>query len=339
MTPSPPDTTQNAGVGNLLLHDREVSTVFDLMGHRENDMTSALGWGLAQSPRLLMALVRAVTDARIDQADAVIRLQEHHETGGFTDVEILVPDRLHLILEAKRGWNLPSAAQLEHYAQRFREDDTGMVQSIVVLTQWGATSFVERQLPTWPFAYERRVLGWGDVVSMTEKVARKGPLAERHLLRELATYLRGVADMRDTDSNRVFVVALSSGSGDGWPFSYIDVVEQHDRYFFPATGKNWPKVPPNYMAFRYWGRLQSIRHVDDYVIDTDMSRHFRGVPSVEWDPHFVLQLGPAIRPTREVRTGPKIVRSARVWVDIDLLLTSETITEALELTKQRRQAD
>lgn len=321
---------------SLVLHDREVPTVFDLIGHRENDMTAALGWGLSQSPALLTGLVRAVADVSVDPAATVIRLQEHHQTGGFTDVELLVPDLLHLILEAKRGWNLPTAAQLEHYAQRFRADAPGMVQAIVVLTQWGATSLVERQLPTWPFAYPRYVLGWGDLVELTERAGQQGPLAERHLLRELATYLRGVADMRDTNSNSVYVVSLGSRMGEGWPFNNIQIVEDHDRYWFPASGKNWPKVPPNYLGFRYYGRLQSIRHVDGYVIDTDVTRHLPEAPSQEWEPHFFFTLGPPIRPDHEVPTGRRIQRSARVWVDIDLLLTAPTISDALELTKQRR---
>jgi hypothetical protein len=325
-------------VPNLVLHDREVPTVFDLMGKRENDMTAALGWGLAQSPALLRSVVHAVADVAIDPDEVVIRLQDYHTTGGFTDVEILVPDRLHLILEAKRGWNLPTAAQLEHYAQRFRSDAPGMVQAIVVLTQWGATSLVERQLPAWPFAYPRLVLGWGDLVELTELAGRSGPLAERHLLRELATYLRGVADMRDTNSNSVYVVSLGSRTGGNWTVNNIQIVEDHDRYWFPASGKNWPKVPPNYLAFRYWGRLQSIRHVDGYVIDTDPSRHLAVAPSEEWEPHFFFTLGPAIRPDHEVPTGRRIQRSARVWVDIDLLLTAPTISDALELTKQRHAA-
>ena len=317
------------------MHDREVPTFFDLMGHRENDMTAALGWGLSQSPALLRSVVAAVTDVRIDPAEAVIRLQDYHETGGFTDVEILVPDVLHLILEAKRGWNLPGSAQLEHYARRFRADATDMVQSIVVLTQWGATSVVERQLPAWPSAYPRKVLGWGDLVGLTEAAAKQGPLAERRTLRDLAAYLRGVADMRDTNSNSVFVVALGNRMGAEWPITNIEIVERYDRYWFPASGKNWPKVPPNYMGFRYYGRLQAIRHVDSYVIETDISRQLPDAPSQEWEPHFVLTLGPPIRPDHDVPTGKRILRSARVWVDIDLLLTASSITEALELTKQR----
>jgi len=84
--------------------------------------------------------------------------------------------------------------------------------------------------------------------------------------------------MRDTDSKRVFVVALGNRMEADWPLNNIQMVEDYDRYFFPASRKNWPKVPPNYVAFRYWGRLQSIRHVDGYVIDTDMSRHLPASP-------------------------------------------------------------
>jgi hypothetical protein len=39
-----------------------------------------------------------------------------------------------------------------------------------------------------------------------------------------------------------------------------------------------------------------------------------------------------------MRTGKGIVRFARVWVDIDLLLTAQSITEAAELTRRRRAA-
>lgn len=142
--------------------------------------------------------------------------------------------------------------------------------------------------------------------------------------------------MRDTDSNRVYVVSLGNRMEADWPMNNIQIVEEYDRYFFPATGKRWPKVPPNYMGFRYGGRLRSIRHVDGYVIDTDMSRHFPGVPSREWDPHYVLTLGPAIRPDHEVRLGRSVQQSARVWADIDALLTASTITDAWELSKRRR---
>jgi len=323
-------------VSTLLLHDREVATFYDVVGHDENDMTAALGWGISRSPRLLKLVVGAVTDREFDPEEAVIRLQEHHAEGGFSDVEAQIPDQIHVIFEAKRGWNLPSHDQLALYSRRFAPDQPDVVQAIVVLTQWGAESMVERQLGHWPLPYPRSVLGWADVVRMTETAGSGARPAERSLLHELATYLRGVADMRDTDSNRVFVVSLSRGRIEGWPMDLISVVEDHGKYFFPATGKRWPKVPPNYMGFRYFGQLQSIRHVDSYTIDTDIGRHFPGAPSREGEPHFVLTLGPPIRPPHRVANGRGVVRSSWAWADIDLLLTAESITEARELSRERR---
>jgi hypothetical protein len=107
----------------------------------------------------------------------------------------------------------------------------------------------------------------------------------------------------------------------------------------PVVVGNWPKTPPNYIAFRYWGRLQSIHHVDEYTIFENPHQADPAWPDLGWDPHFLLTLGPAIRPPTEVRTGKGIVLSARVWVDIDLLLTSATITEAAQRTRERRAAN
>lgn len=118
--------------------------------------------------------------------------------------------------------------------------------------------------------------------------------------------------------------------------SMVGIVEDHRRYFFPVGRGGWPKTPPNYMAFRYGGLLQSIHHVDDYTVATEMADHLPGVPPTGWDPHYVLTLGPAMRPHHEVRNGPSVRRAARVWADIDLLLTAHTVTEAMKATRLRR---
>jgi hypothetical protein len=62
-----------------------------------------------------------------------------------------------------------------------------------------------------------------------------------------------------------------------------------------------------------------------------------GGPDLKWEPPaYLLRLGPPIRPDHEVRTGNGIPRSTRVTVDIDLLLTSPTITDAYHLSTARR---
>ena len=119
---------------------------------------------------------------------------------------------------------------------------------------------------------------------------------------------------------------------------------QRHRYFHPVGGSGWPKTPPNYLGFRYGGRLQSIHHVDSYIVVADgeaMAAAFPEMPSATWEAqdvftkaHFLYRLGPAIAPAHEVKTG-EIYRNGRVWAALDLLLTSQTISKARDLTQQR----
>jgi hypothetical protein len=323
----------------LRLHGSSVDTVFDLLGQNENYMTFALGWGLSRNDAILRRFVERVATGAALEPPVVVELQKYDPAdGGFTDIELLSAG-FHVIVEAKRGWEPPSEAQLHRYELRLTRAGRP-VQRVVILTQNGAETVVRYQVGPWQPAPPARVeiLGWSDAADLIRAAGRGGPLAERRLAAELAAYLRGVADMRNIESNSVYVVSLATSSFPGWPpdLTSVDVIEKHGRYFFPGTGKNWPKAPPNYVAFRYHGRLQSIHHVDEYTIVQDMSPFFPGAPDTsDWDPHFLMTLGPAIRPDHEVRTGKGIVRSARVWVDIDLLLTAKTITEAAEQTRRR----
>ena len=325
-------------VPDLLLHARSVLTVFDLLGHDENDMTAALGWGLARNPALLRGFVAKVASDRGVYDDLVVELQTHDETDrGFTDIELRCPE-LHAIVEAKRGWSLPSEAQLRRYEARFAAAGANE-QRFVVLTQNGAEHVVRHRLGTWspPELVDVVVLGWSNIVGLAELAARTGSPVERHLAHELASYLRGVADMRDTNSNRVWVVALTRRSWKDWPADLTPVaeVEQHRLYHYPSEG-SYVKVVPNYIGFRYDGRLQSVHHVDGYELVDSPHGHVPGAPALDWDfPHFLLRLGPPVRPDHPVRTGG-LYGSARHWADLDLLLTSATVREAVDATKTRR---
>jgi hypothetical protein len=102
----------------LLLHGRPVATVFDLLGDKEDDVTYSFGWALANSERLVRALLASAFGAGIEQGEVTaLLLQQSIPGAGRTDIEIET-ERLHLILEAKRGWELPSQEQLAQYAGR-----------------------------------------------------------------------------------------------------------------------------------------------------------------------------------------------------------------------------
>ena len=143
--------------------------------------------------------------------------------------------------------------------------------------------------------------------------------------------------MERADSNWVYVVSLGSGTPPGWGISWIDIVSKKGHYFHPVSGKGWPNEPPNYIAFRYKGKLQSIHHIDSYEVITNPHKHIPEIPNEEWDPHFLYKLGRAFAPSKEVLTG-NIYPNGRVWCMLDTLFTSNTISEARDLSKKRASA-
>ena len=324
----------------LIQHSRPVQTVFDLLGRDENDMTAALGWGLNRSASLRARMLERLAAGTTASEPVVIELQRHESAdGGFTDIEVRAP-QVHVIVEAKRGWALPSEDQLRRYEARFVAFGAPE-QRFVVLTQNGVEELVRRRLAGWvaPPPAELRILGWSEVASIAAKASREGSLAEREIAKELSQYLMGVAEMRDTNSNAVHVVSLAPNSWEGWPpdLTPIDEVVKHRVYHYPTTGGNYPKIVPNYMGFRYWGELQSIHHVDSYEVVDSPFGLIPGAPELRWDhPAYLLQLGPPFRPAHRVRTGKGIFRAAPVSADLDLLFTCGTIVEARDATRARR---
>lgn len=317
----------------LVLHNREIETIFQLLGEKENDLTYSVGWALYRSPNFLQEFLRSIIGFKDSTDDVILRLQHHRDPGGFTDVEVELPGQFHIIIEAKRGWSLPSASQLQKYAPRF-EKSACPVQRFVVLTECSvefATHHLECQaakgVPVQP-------LPWKMVVKSAAHASAQGSHAEKRLLQELTSYLGRVTTMQNTDSNWVYVVVLASGTPEGWKVSWIDIVKEKRRYFHPVGISGWPKDPPNYIAFRYYGRLQSIHHIEAYEVFNDPHESFPEIPKDDWGPHYLYRLGPGFAPADEVRTG-NIYKNGRVWCMLDTLFTCKTISEARDLSKSR----
>ena len=174
-------------------------------------------------------------------------------------------------------------------------------------------------------------VGWKEVAQLTS--VPKANHAEKRLLAELRTDLAGIVRMQNQTSNLVFVVSLGSGTPPWSSLSWTDIVNQKRRYFHPV-GKGWSKVPPNYMGFRYGGRLQSIHHVKSWKIVDDIHEEIPELSPKGWPAHFLYTLGPPIVPPKTVKNG-KVFPNGRVWAMLDLLLTSDTVSDARDLTQQR----
>lgn len=325
-------------VGDFYLQSKKISNVFQLLstlGTYENDMSRSVAWALGQCPEFLKEFVKSLTGAEIEPANTSIRLQVAKKSAGITDVEIESFGKAHIIVEAKRGMTFPTEKQLSMYAKRLAADGMG-VKCLVALTDcpepYVKAHFGIQELSGVPVVH----VSWAEVAKMARQAHARSRLKEKYLIEELLGYLKGLVTMQQIDSNWVFVVALSNQTPEGWGLSWIEVVTRKHRYFHPV-GNNWPATPPNYIAFRYGGELQSIHHIDGYDVVTDLHEAIPEIPKGEiTGPHFVYHLGPAFRPDHRVPS--QIPRSGRRWCMLDTLFTSESIAAANKLSAKRNNA-
>ena len=197
-------------------------------------------------------------------------------------------------------------------------------------------SYAARRLPAQLEGICIHHLSWRDLQALASKARALATGSQEKLwLRQLIQHLQEFVSMERQTDNRVFVVALAhEPMVADQTHTWIDVVEKDHCYFHPV-GNNWPVQPPNYIGFRYGGRLQSVHHIDSFEIVQNLATHNPLWLETDSD-HFVYRLGPALRPAREIRTG-NIFRNGRVWCTIDTLLSGAfaTIADARDETDRR----
>ncbi len=158
---------------------------------------------------------------------------------------------------------------------------------------------------------------WRQVYKLSkEATAQERSNENKRWLRTFSEYVGGLLDMEMKYSNRVFVVSVG-GHPEKWTITFRDIVEQRKRYFFPV-GDRWPDPPPNYLAFRYNGQLQSIHHVKSYTTFTRPHALFPEAPKNQvWRLHLCVELGPAIHPPRRIpaaRGSEGATESGVFWI-------------------------
>lgn len=323
----------------LKIGNRQINTVFDLLGSKENDMTFSLGWCLSNCEPFLKSFCEKLGwTGSLEHVQ--IDLQKHDfEDGGFTDIEISVPGAWGAVIEAKRGYTLPNRdGQLQRYAQR---SCLRLPDSLICILSSYNENFVEA-LPAYKDPVGNcpvKAISWKSIHQMVVECKADCNHAQKRLLDEFLSYLKGFISMQNKTSNMVYVVSLGSDQPEGWDISWIDIVQKKSLYFHPVGVNGWPAEPPNYIGMRYWGKLQSIRHVRETEIVTSLHEHISEIPErggIYEHPHFLYHLGPEIKPAGlEVPTGASW-RSNRVWCMLDTLLTCPTI-KAAQIETERRE--
>jgi hypothetical protein len=317
----------------LKLYGRIVPTVFDLLGENENDMTRALGFALSRSEQLLEHFMSDLGLPPIMHNDNIIQLQTGRAGIGITDIEIM-SEEIKIVIEAKIGTELPLVSQLERYATLCCNPfGTATLVAITNATPEYADHIINILVVPGVDIIHR---SWRQIRRLAQMAhATASGILEKNTLSEFISYLGGILDAEIIFSNRVYVVSLGGGYPKGWKISWMDIVQQHHKYFYPVGIRSWPTQPPNYIGVRYDGRLQRIYHVCNWEIVPDLRVSFDQPNGPDWSAQYLLHLDSEIIIHKEVLNGPRVSRSLRVWCMLDTLLTCNTISEALTMTEQR----
>lgn len=305
-------------------HGKACSSVFDLLGHGENDLTAALGFTLARSSRLLTRLVARLVP-KGEAAGAAIAMETADDLGR-TDLEITTREHL-IVVEAKRGWTLPTVEQLASYAGRIRGHGGGL---LVTLSDCSA-EWAELKLPPSVDGVTVTHLPWTAVRADLAIVQRAARGTERIWLDELDDYLRRAIRVRDPGDALAYCVVLSTGRpGGGGSRTFLDFVLGENVYYHPfGWGGGWPTLPPNFFAFRWDNKVRRIQRVMSHEVIPDLQSRWTDIPEDPDTirPHIVHHLGPPLR--MEPVPNGKPYRANRMWVLVDQLLTCDTLADAL----------
>lgn len=322
-------------MAELTRHGSAVSSVFTLLGTLENDLTAALGYTFARSPALRAAILQRVwpTTTPPSTEGASLAL-EVSDDDGRTDLEMRLPGAL-VIFEAKRGWMVPTQAQLARYAGRIAEHPDGGV--LVTLSQASHDLAMAYGLPRQIAGVPLVHLPWAEVVDDITVVRRACRGTERVWLDELHAYLKEVIQMRSPEDCKTYCVVLNNAKpGDGGALTFLQYVTAAHCYFHPyGAGNSWPSEPPNFLAFRWDGAVQRIHRVTHAEVIPSLLHRFPDVPAnpITTSPHAVYDLGPRFPPFDPIPNG-KPYRAARLWVLLDQLQTAPTLADAIDGTRE-----
>lgn len=318
---------------DLRVYNKRISNVFSLYGTDENSATYAIGYALTKSPTFTCKFLQDVGNLSFDEQQLSLNLQKSSASDtGFTDIEIKCNEHFHLIIEAKRNWQIPLSEQLIKYRSRFSEN----TKANIMLTISSATQEFAKRHP-YDLGQNIQVThrSWNDVVQIAASArSATRSLHEKIWLAELNNHLKGYVVMQNNKSNEVVVFSISKKAvKPSSNYSWIDIVK--DGHYFHPTKPPYPKEPPNYIGFRWDGKIQSVHHIDSYELTPDPEKKDK-----RWInsplPHIVYSLGPPMKPQKIVKSG-RSMRNTICKCAIDTLLSGafSTLQEAVDETKKR----
>lgn len=324
---------------NLFAYGRQVRTPFGILGTDENSLTFALGYTMQQCPRLLQMFLSAIGLKGIRIASlqhAKIHLQTHRAEG-ITDIEVILPGRFHVIIEAKVGLNIPSLEQCRRYIKTLKSS-TAKECRLVMLVDADTAQTLEVYRGK-DEVLDQFLVGfrWVEFFDMRPGLFKK--LSPNHnegrWVRAFFEFLDGEFQMKSY-TEEVWIVPASTKPlwEGGW--SLYDTHVKGKIYYRTTRIKQRPL----YIALRANGQVKALQRVLRVEYEAKLTDYVPEMKSIKpsWPskPHTIWHLSEPTSLPKSIRTGDKFMRARHVYCDIDILLSSSTVKEAEERMKQRK---
>ena len=329
----------------LTAYGRAISTPFGLLGNGENALSFALGYTLRECPQLLQQFLAAICIPGVRLASltsANIDLQRHGAASGhqgITDIELILPGRFHVIIEAKIGLVLPTIDQCVQYVPRLSNSNEP-IKRLVALIEAPDRSFDERYKRASPILKDvLTVYNWTEFLSLCVTLMAKCGQNEDagRAVRWFYTFLDQEYNMKAFTTE---VWILPTSSEPLWPngLSFIDTHLKCKVYYDYRRGSERPL----YIAFQSGGRVDGLHRVLRIEHETPPIKYVPQLSNVAdaWpksSAHTIWHLDDPVKLPHPIRSGGKNVHRRAVKCDMDVLLSSKSVLEIETRMRERNQ--
>lgn len=219
-------------MAELKAYGEAVTSIFQLIGNLENDITKSIAWALSSCPVFLKSVVFDILNIEITPQDVQIIYQNFEKDKGITDLEITDNETFYVIIEAKRGWILPGAEQLKLYSEREKILKYNYKYKAIITMSECSNDYANTYLPFKECnGIAIKHISWKRLYDIASESISVSTNSQKNLLKELKTYLGGIMTMQTQESNWVFIVSLSYSNPTGCNLSFVDIVRLK-KYIF-----------------------------------------------------------------------------------------------------------
>ena len=326
----------------MFAYGRQVKTPFGLLGADERALTFALGYTMQRCPRLLQKLLVAIglkgfRLARLQSAE--IHLETRRDVG-LTDIEVLLPNRLHLIIEAKVGLNLPTVEQCSKYIKPLKSS-TARERRLIMLLGADAMPILALYREMNKDCNEFLTgLQWVKLSEMRPFLFEEfGPDCDQgRWVRAFFDFLEGEFHTKSYTEEVWIVPAQTKALWEGG-WSFYDT-HTKGKIYYRSKKDRYTNQKPLYIALRAQGKVEFIQRVLKIKHGVQLVDCLPILKNVKerWpseEPHTVWYLSEPVRLPKAIPTGDPSMRGRHLFCDMDILLSSSSVKEAAERMKRR----